>query len=1154
MNEQKPQFDPSQPFEAVAEKPKFDPSKPFDVPAEKPRFDPTQPFQVAETEATAEADSREFAKSIANRDTSHHSVATPEELRKIAERNGVDYEWLRGVSAWYRQRPAADEEDAKSFFPGSVSDYVKEGAAGIDEMITGGAIRGAITKASDLSPEQQKALDDVRELADEKRPDWIDVAEFGGGLAAGIATGAPLARAGLTAAKAAGIGAGATRALGAATAVGTATAQGALSANYGEEVGGGLIGALAVTGLIGAGAAFRGVKKAASASLADDLTKLVDETGVIQRADEAFTAARPAEDLLAKVVTTADDRARNFSTFAKTTSVDEARAIASLADVGDAAKIAALEAKDPSTQAAKVLLGLDAPDAEVMWRAYAVARQTRSEMRKAAQVGNLRTREMKDYVAREGEEFTRAQFDRMRRAQYTTKEMAKVVTPAVDGEATDALGEIGALRRAWIVFADARYVYDAMDNRFGTALAPMLDRMSNRHNGYTVAIGAATKAQRPAIDAIRAAEKITKDGLDFRKAAWDALDSGDFSPERFTPKQVAALHSWRKTFADLADRADNLHRDFEPLGLTALKVERRLAGPAQSYVPHYIRELPEVVAEVEHRWARLSPEQRTSLVDTAKAWRAADEATRAGMKGGREADELLKAHEIFSNGPIETFAELTAVNRNLMKGLRAGEATSTFASSLAERRGEIPEWLLERDLAKLAQRWAHGTFRHAFLRDGLDEMRRASEVVSKVSPTLGKYIDNHVRDLAGVRRDGVAGQMQRGFLQYKLAAERRARAATTPTAQAAWKLVASVDDLLKTASGNMYSYFLGARVDNALRNYVQPFAMTAPQLGGGTYAYTRTAKAYGEVFRDTKAIEAAMRREGQLPSEQAFEAAQWIRRGIAETGPAGVAKDWLEGASRVSMLLYSAADRHNRVVTRRLASDVLDDARKGVAPALEAIRRLPSGYRTEVVGALRRGDASAAERAMQDYLLGSTQFNYNRVSMNEFGRYMGSLFSMFTKWPASFIGEVGGIVDARVIGKPIRGDLQRIGWKYLGPLIASSLAQTWWEDKREDVPGIVRKVVGEDLRKWAPSDTAIQLFREGPAQLPPAVQAIGAVGSSLAEGEFGKAAADLLDFGLSGTPGAIIPRFLMEELPEYLDAERRSPSIGKRIFGGRDED
>lgn len=1120
------------------------PPRSLRLPDEEPA--PTQlrlPDEVEEREP-----SREFAKRVARTDAvSHHAVATPEELRAIAQRNGVDEEWLRGMAAWYRQRPAKDTEDAKSFFPGSVGDYVKEGVAGIDEALTGGMVRGALIKPSDLTPEQQRALDDVRALADEKRPDWIDVAEFGGGLAAGIFTGAPIARAGLAAAKSAGLSAKATKVAGGATALATAAAGGALGSEYGEEVGGAIYGLLAVLGLTGAAKAIgygaRKLSQKAGDSLVGDVVAAVDASDALPAARAAKEAARDSEEALARVVVGEAKKspARGWRQFLAETTPAERSEIAKLYQQSDEVSEFAKRERDPTNkrleQAARTVLGIDDDQVSTAWKAFAVARRTHEQLGEVGRVGNIRTRSVGEYTEREGAQFVRGQLDRIREAEYLTTQLSKVI----DSVQTE---EMGKLRKAWVHIADARYVYDALDSRYGTTTARSLDKLSNAHNAYTVAVAAAAKRLESVRKSTLKAEKTTKLGEDFREAAYDALDRGEFDPARFTEGQIASLREWKSAYNDLADQIEAAHEAFPDLKLSKISVPRKLSGPEESYVPHYVKELREFVPEVESRMAKLDPAARKSLVDRAQAWRELGDEAKLADSEGRAAHDLLLAHEIYSGQSIGSAAALDEVAKAMRRGEKAGESMSTQAASLFERRGDIPEWLLERDLSKLALRWTHSIYRHAFMRDGLDELARTGSVIRRFSPVLGQYVDNHVRDLAGSRKDTWANWAQSSWTRVQLDLERRARATDSAVARSTLRVVADLDDTLRKASNNMYSYFLGARPDAAFRNLVQPLVMTGAQIGG-PYGYRVAAKGYATSWANRKVAVDEMKRMGQLPDDQLFEAVKTLREGLVEGGLVGRGKEGLDRLASVSLLMYRFADTNNRVATRRMAEIVFEDLAAGSADARRALEMVSPGYRTEIVSLMKAGKMDDAKRAYTDFLLGSTQFNYNRVSLSEFGRAMGWMFSMFSKWPASMVGELGGAIDAKSRGQ-FRGETDglRLFQKYAIPLLVTQTAQkAWWEEEREESPGAAA-FLGRDLAQWSPT-SAIPVGVDEVLRIPPVIDLAGKVFSSSSPEA---AAANAIDLGLAGTPGGIWLRTALEYIPEWT-GEAKKTSPGKEMIG-----
>jgi hypothetical protein len=122
----------------------------------------------------------------------------------------------------------------------------------------------------------------------------------------------------------------------------------------------------------------------------------------------------------------------------------------------------------------------------------------------------------------------------------------------------------------------------------------------------------------------------------------------------------------------------------------------------------------------------------------------------------------------------------------------------------------------------------------------------------------------------------------------------------------------------------------------------------------------------------------------------------------------------------LSMMPYQASETANRLITRGVAEMMAHDIVKGTGNmnklALQSLKKFPTDIQMAVNAA--KGDQAQIAQVLGEHLNSKTMFNYNRPAMSEYGRFMGPLFSQFSKWPTAIAGEA--IQDLRSKGL-IRG-------------------------------------------------------------------------------------------------------------------------------------
>jgi len=272
-----------------------------------------------------------------------------------------------------------------------------------------------------------------------------------------------------------------------------------------------------------------------------------------------------------------------------------------------------------------------------------------------------------------------------------------------------------------------------------------------------------------------------------------------------------------------------------------------------------------------------------------------------------------------------------------------------------------------------------------------------------------------------------------------------------------------------------------------------------------------------------------------LLGRQWDKASQEIMRSGIEQGVVGsVPKQMLEKFNEASMALYERAERMNRLTTSYLGEAVARDLMQpgSSAGAEEFLEGMQDSYRRAITRAREAGNAEAVQKLVTDYLIGKTIFNYSRSSMSAFGRYMGPIFSVFSKWPTAIAGD---IVDT----------LQRQGWadgaldvgaRYMAPLAALLAVENIFFSEEKENP-IYKTLVGsKGLPGWAPIG-AIASVLDGSLMQPPLVSVFAEGLSSAAKGDpegFVKWADNAVrTYG----PGMGLLRFLTTDL-QALSGER----------------
>lgn len=724
-------------------------------------------------------------------------------------------------------------------------------------------------------------------------------------------------------------------------------------------------------------------------------------------------------------------------------------------------------------------------------------------------------------------EYLESQLRNFRIAQRMQENLAEQVDirRGVTAESLDASSGINNFLR------DARYVASEIDRKNGTPIERELDILSNMHN-------ASTQVQSKLYDDLDELGKLTRRS---GRASEEIISEIEGSDPSKPLSEVA--ERWRGIFSTWRERINEINRGLS--GDKAAEMVPLYAGGKRNYIPRYAVDEDQFILRMEKRRGEIEKAMGRELNSmdprTLEDW--IDATRRAGTNSPE--NEYLRALDIMlpEGHQVETAEQLAAAIFQSENYRKVGRSLRLNAPSLQRREDALPEFLRETDLAKLLDKWGRTMTKEVYYRRGIDRLRAYEKALRESGRTsAANYIGNLATDLVVGPNRGFAGVTRDMMTGMRVWGNRKAEKATNPITKAYYSSVGELGNLITIGSANMYPFFLGLRPDAVLRNMTQPFLVTAPEIaavGNRKYGYSLALKAQLDTMADILSgkgeIAKHLRDTGRLPAEFRGEMTEAIQQGMLEDpGLRKVALRWgkkkLDQLGQAAMYFYSASDTYNRAVTysmaKRMASDITKGGRGGES-ALAAIRQMPRSYQRELGQALAAGNESALRETLADYLLSKTQFNYNRAAMSDYGRYMGGMFSMFSKWPTSMYGDAVDMITGNV---PRDDRLARIGIKYLGPLASAMALETFLlEDAREENPW-VRKLAGGNIATATPA-SSLEPFITGEFGQPPILSVPGSIYSAATSADWDKLPEKAANGIASITPGGVIWKFYTDWYP-----------------------
>lgn len=300
--------------------------------------------------------------------------------------------------------------------------------------------------------------------------------------------------------------------------------------------------------------------------------------------------------------------------------------------------------------------------------------------------------------------------------------------------------------------------------------------------------------------------------------------------------------------------------------------------------------------------------------------------------------------------------------------------------------------------------------------------------------------------------------------------------------------VKGIPSLLGKWQANLYPAYLAYNVRSTLRNLTQVAMLTAPELGGG-YGYGSMARAYLNLYKDFKdesgkfSLKTITRKLEELDLGGSKILAEAIADGRNKIPGSGVVRK----INDTGMAIFSAADVINRMVTYRMGQQLAQDAIQNNPEAITALAKLGKAtlanlQTPKILAETRRGKSDALGDALGKMLVAKTQFHYGAEQRAKYARFMGPMFSMFTKWPTS-IGS--NIVDVWQENPNTYERMKRYTELYAAPLLALSAIGQAIEENEGDY-GALTYLIGE------PTDVAaIAAVSDFTLFQNPAMQAFG---------------------------------------------------------------
>lgn len=922
------------------------------------------------------------------------------EIAAIAQKHNISPEKLEYLRSFVEFRGGYTET------PVDFAKAARQIAGFASEALAYGAPQFAVKKMED-DPAIRAAMDDLGELVDERKTYTRQAAEIGLGFLTGAGE-AKLATAGIKAgAKAIGKEVGqevAERLAVPAVAAGVGATVGVAKSREGEEVTGAAMGAAV-------GVALPYVLKGTVAG-----AKWIRSKAVRESSEAAAKEAAEAPDLVAKI------RPEMEKQSGLTEVVDDliAKQTAAPGDATIARAVNNIDELIPVIGEEKIVKAgqqiLENMDEALRPRIEAELSQFDTLPRRMARLVQMKLDETLPKFADEIGEKAGSAREALQvvasRAGEGAEFLSKRYRDGIEKDIHSSLVSQRLVERALVNTAegtvlqglgrkisDYQFVIRQIDRLRGTRLEPLLNTANEKYNAFTRHMAASAKEVEQLNNLVKSSG-ITQNEL------YNALDKPDIV--KFTGQKGQVVEAYKSWF-------EKMRQEANAQGLNIAKRE--------NYVPHFLKDHFEIAKGIRTRVKEI--EQRFGVNLTNYTQEQYNDAIKKGMNESPLYRELKDGLDYLYGEKIGTPELLQDFVTQQMNPRSAGVRSFSKAAATYRRTAEdVPLFLRETDVNRLSVRWASTTLKHAYLRNEFAGVEKARDMLARAGfKADAETLTNWLTDNLGGTR---AKTWRAATQEFANTLMNMADKGGNKGRLANMLLEGGANNFMRFTSA-VYPNFLGFNVRSAIQNMTQPFLVTAPELGavlGPRYILRTLPKL------------ANLRTLMQLAEQ--YRPAQWSTE-LQSVLESSMKRSWIGEKSdklirqytNLAMGMYELAERSNRAIVVNMGKELAKDILAKDKAALQYLNKINVGARREIQDAIAKGDTAAAERLLINNLLDKTAFQYNKLSMSEFGRAMGPVMSTFSKWPTVLAGDIIETYERQGLGKGSM-DLSR---KYLGPLM-----------------------------------------------------------------------------------------------------------------------
>lgn len=439
--------------------------------------------------------------------------------------------------------------------------------------------------------------------------------------------------------------------------------------------------------------------------------------------------------------------------------------------------------------------------------------------------------------------------------------------------------------------------------------------------------------------------------------------------------------------------------------------------------------------------------------------------------------------------------ELLAKINSYTQGAAARNSLETVSRATISRRGNIPDFIREKRIPHILDRYTKDLLSDVFQREALEALKANAEKLRAVGSIRdAEIIENMITDSIGIRDYTYSFFVKQAKIAATRATDRAMEKTNNPALKASLDVIRESVGLFDYLSRRLYNNLLGSlKVAPAVRNVIGNYQKTISELNN-VYGNSVFFRAFLDATVNFKEYAELSKARGYQAGQFVAGGQRDLRTGIFKTRAINALDVGIDKLDKVGMSLQHVTETFNHAVMIASSKTMANDLAKGEAAALNALRNFPKKVQIEVLN--NRNNPAASSRVLADYFKEAIVLTYDTPSKAQLARTMGPALSTFSTWPTAQLGEA--VYDIQRLGA-LKGAKKQLD-RYLLPSLVAFQLDRYLDENYPQYSGARKLIIGSGFFTALPID-AYKAWLRGDQFTPPVVDIVTKTISPIAKGE-----------------------------------------------------